>query len=205
MSESLIFAHFLFFGERCEWIAHFAHQKWATMSDSLRSLRGNERCERITHFAHQKWANEWIAHFFGRIAYSLIFWKNEQFARKSNEQIPSPGRSQRKSVRPQENCTNFGSYWTWKCTVLIGRKDLYTNCFKSLILGSVPDPQHCLKNCNLQNTICLSVFVLFAPLQWLNYCDFFTKINVLQDSLKLVVENYCFIFTLQYMCITFGT
>ena len=39
MSESLIFAHFLFFGERCEWIAHFAHQKWATMSDSLRSLR----------------------------------------------------------------------------------------------------------------------------------------------------------------------
>ena len=29
--------------ERCERMAHFAHQKWATMSDSLRSLRGNER------------------------------------------------------------------------------------------------------------------------------------------------------------------
>ena len=29
--------------ERCERIPHFAHQKWATMSDSLRSLRGNER------------------------------------------------------------------------------------------------------------------------------------------------------------------
>ena len=43
MSKSLIFAHFLFFGERCEWIAHFAHQKWATMSDSLRSLTKNER------------------------------------------------------------------------------------------------------------------------------------------------------------------
>ena len=46
--------------EPCERIPHFAHQKWATMSDSLRSLIGNERCERI---AHQKWANELIAHF----------------------------------------------------------------------------------------------------------------------------------------------
>ena len=27
MSELLILAHFLFFGERCEQIAHFAHQK----------------------------------------------------------------------------------------------------------------------------------------------------------------------------------
>ena len=44
MSELPIFAHFLFFGERCEW---FAQIKWVTMSDSLRSLRGNE----------QLWAN----------------------------------------------------------------------------------------------------------------------------------------------------
>ena len=29
--------------ERCERIAQVAHQKWATMSDSLRLLRGNER------------------------------------------------------------------------------------------------------------------------------------------------------------------
>ena len=82
MSESLIFAHFLFFGKQCEWItrfaqikwamwahiAPFAHQKWATMIDSLRSLKGNERCERIAH----------------------IWTKNERFARKSNERIPSP-------------------------------------------------------------------------------------------------------------------
>ena len=33
--------------ERCEWIAQFAHQKWAIMSDSLRSLTKNE----------QTWAN----------------------------------------------------------------------------------------------------------------------------------------------------
>ena len=48
-------AHPLFFGdvseslrslttnERCELIAQVAHQKWATMSNSLRLLRGNER------------------------------------------------------------------------------------------------------------------------------------------------------------------
>ena len=59
--------------DRCERIAHFAHQKWATMSNLLRSLRGNERCERIAHFAHQKWANEGITHFFERIAHLLIF------------------------------------------------------------------------------------------------------------------------------------
>ena len=88
VSESLIF---LKWNERCERIAHFAHQKWATMSDLLRSLRGNERCERNAHFAHQKWENEWIAHFFERINHSLIFFtKNERFARKSNERIPNP-------------------------------------------------------------------------------------------------------------------
>ena len=44
-----------------ERIAQVAQRKWATVSDSLRSLRGNERCERIAHFTHQKWANEWFA------------------------------------------------------------------------------------------------------------------------------------------------
>ena len=29
MRKSLFFSYFLFFGERCEWIAHFAHIKWA--------------------------------------------------------------------------------------------------------------------------------------------------------------------------------
>ena len=69
VSESLIS---LKSNEWCEWIAHFAHQKWATMSNSLRLLRGNEWCERIAHFAHQKWANEWIAHFFEQIIRSFL-------------------------------------------------------------------------------------------------------------------------------------
>ena len=86
MSESLIFAHFLFFGERCEWIAHFAQIKWAMWANrSFRSPKMSDH-ERFAQFAQRKWAmcgnrsfrspkmsNEWIAHFFERIAHSLIF------------------------------------------------------------------------------------------------------------------------------------
>ena len=60
MSESLIFAHFLFFGARCEWIAHFAHQKWAILSgrseemsdvsESLILLTKNERMSELLIF-----------------------------------------------------------------------------------------------------------------------------------------------------------
>ena len=56
--------------EQWERIAQVVHQKRATMSDSLRSLRGNE------------WSggNRSFAHFFA---------KNERFAQKADEQIPS--------------------------------------------------------------------------------------------------------------------
>ena len=88
VSESLIS---LKSNEQCEWIAHFGHQKWVTMSDLLRLIRGNERCEQIAHFAYQKWANERIAHFFWANRSFAHFWtKNKRFAWKSNEQIPSP-------------------------------------------------------------------------------------------------------------------
>ena len=73
---------FLFFNEQFEQIAQVAHQKWATMSDSLRLLTKNEQpwanCsgrspkmsnhERIAQVAHQKWANR------------LLFWANRSFA-----------------------------------------------------------------------------------------------------------------------------
>ena len=67
VSESL---RLLTKNERCEQIAQVAHQKWATMSDSLRSLRGNER---LWVNCSGWWANEWIAHFFERIVHLLIF------------------------------------------------------------------------------------------------------------------------------------
>ena len=70
-SELLIFAHFLVFGERCEWIVHFAQIKWAMWANwsLLRSLIKNERPwairsggseeisdrERIAQVAHQLW------------------------------------------------------------------------------------------------------------------------------------------------------
>ena len=44
-----------------ERIAQVAQRKWALVSDSLRSLRGNEGCKRIANFAHDKWANEQFA------------------------------------------------------------------------------------------------------------------------------------------------
>ena len=65
MSESLIFADFLFLVR--------------DVSESLISLKSNERCERIAHFAHQKWAM-W--------ANRSVFDKKR--AIQSNERIPSP-------------------------------------------------------------------------------------------------------------------
>ena len=46
------FAHHSFplFNERCERIAQVAHQKWATMSNSLRSLTKNERMSKSLVF-----------------------------------------------------------------------------------------------------------------------------------------------------------
>ena len=56
MSESLIFAHFLFFGERCEWIAHFAQIKWAMWANCSGCSPKMSDHERFAQVAHQKWA-----------------------------------------------------------------------------------------------------------------------------------------------------
>ena len=77
--------------EWCEQIAQVAHQKWATMSNSLRWLTKNER----------PWANrsggspkmsKWVnPSFFEWTAHSLIFLqKNKRFDQKTDERIPSP-------------------------------------------------------------------------------------------------------------------
>ena len=56
MSESLIFAHFLFFGERCEWIANFAQIKWAMWANrSGRSSKMRDH-EQFAQAAQRKWA-----------------------------------------------------------------------------------------------------------------------------------------------------
>ena len=47
--------------EGCERIAQVTHQKWATMSDSLRSLTKNER---IAQVANQNLANSQPWYFF---------------------------------------------------------------------------------------------------------------------------------------------
>ena len=97
-------AHFLFFGERCEWIAQVAHQKWAMWANRLgRSPKMSDH-ERFALVAQRKWVivRELLRSLTKneRICESLIFWanrsfahfwaKNKRFARKSDERIPSP-------------------------------------------------------------------------------------------------------------------
>ena len=53
MSESLIFAHLPHF---CEWIAHFAQNKWAMWANgSFRSPKMSDH-ERFTQVTQRKWA-----------------------------------------------------------------------------------------------------------------------------------------------------
>ena len=72
-------------------LGNFCRSQNCIMSNSLRSLTKMSDHERITQVAHQQWENERIAHFFKRIAHSLIFsQKTERFAQKTDERIPSP-------------------------------------------------------------------------------------------------------------------
>ena len=81
MSELLIFAHFLFFCERFEWIAHFAQIKWAMwVKRSFCSPKISDH-ERFPQVAQRKWVM-WANHSFGspKMSESLIFWVNRSFA-----------------------------------------------------------------------------------------------------------------------------
>ena len=47
----------------CEQFTQIVQDKWVTVSESLRSLKGNERCERIAQVAQRKWAM-WVNRSF---------------------------------------------------------------------------------------------------------------------------------------------
>ena len=74
--------------EQCERIAQVTHQKWATMSESLRSLRVNERLWANRSGRSPKmseWANR---SFFEWITHSLIFGqKTSDLLRKPMSEI----------------------------------------------------------------------------------------------------------------------
>ena len=60
MSESLIFPHFLFIGERCEWIAHFAQIKqemWANRSFRSPKMSNHELFPQVAQRKWAMWAN----------------------------------------------------------------------------------------------------------------------------------------------------
>ena len=74
-------AHFLFFGEWCEWIAYFAQIKWAMWANRSGCSPKMSDYERFAQVAERKWVvvseslrsltkNEQIAH-------TLIFWQKK--------------------------------------------------------------------------------------------------------------------------------
>ena len=80
--------------ERCEWITQVAHQKWATMSNSLRLLTNNEWPWANRSDCSQKmskWANRSV--FWANRSFAHVFAKNERFAQKTDERIPSSATS----------------------------------------------------------------------------------------------------------------
>ena len=52
--------------EQCEQIAQVAHKKWATMSDSLRSLTNNEQIRESLVFFSKSLTRSLFAHFFAK-------------------------------------------------------------------------------------------------------------------------------------------
>ena len=98
------FAHFLFFGERCERIAQVAHQKWAMwVNPSGRSpkMSDHKRFAQVAQQNERPWANcsgrspkksEWTNRkfFWANRSFAHFWAKNERFAQKTNERIPSP-------------------------------------------------------------------------------------------------------------------
>ena len=87
MSELLIFANFLFFGERCEWIAHFAQIKWAIVSELIRSLTKT---------------SEWVNCSFFSANHSYLLGK-------PMSEFPALGGDHRRRIKTEEKANLFNS------------------------------------------------------------------------------------------------
>ena len=86
-------AHFLFFGEGCEWITQVAHQKWAMWgnhSGCLPKMSDHERSW-VYRSGHSPKMSKWVNHnFFERIARLLIFGqKTSNSLRKPMSKFPA--------------------------------------------------------------------------------------------------------------------
>ena len=137
MSESLIFAHFSFFGERCEWIAHFAQIIWAMWANRSGCSPKMSDHKRFAHGHSEEMTDReqivQVAHFLT---------KNEQFARKSNERIPSPAlNTSLVSIKMLVFALEAFQFRAW----LIGSWALYhptlVQCHSSMWSGPVGSPR----------------------------------------------------------------
>ena len=101
MSDRERIAHSLFFNGLCERIAQVAHRKWVLYANRSGHSPKMSDHEQFTQVAHQKWANrsgcspkkrDWVncSFFWANRSFAHFFAKIERFARKTDEQIPSP-------------------------------------------------------------------------------------------------------------------
>ena len=124
--ESLMVAHFwwatwvnrswlLSFGKRPGRLITsfiFGERPWAIRSGCSPKMSDHEQ---IPLVAHQKWAIEQIARFLSELLICSFFAKNERFAQKTDERIPSP------------DCSLIASKVTYICFIFIIRQLRKTN------------------------------------------------------------------------------
>ena len=96
-----------------ERFAEVAHPKWATMSESLRSLTKN--CL--------------FAHFFAN---------NERFAQKTDEQIPSPGTGQGCSISILSS-KEYSTMYSICISYRVNSKDIPLLCLAHPLMAYVPN------------------------------------------------------------------
>ena len=87
--------------ERCEQIAQVAHQKWAMWANRSGRSPKMSNHERFAQVAHQKWVT------MSKSLRSLT--KNERFAQKTDERIPSTG-SMAKKMNVDSNLWKLSSF-----------------------------------------------------------------------------------------------
>ena len=113
-----------------EWyerIAQAPHQKWATMSNSLRSLTKNERLWANRSGRSPKMSESPV--FLSESLIRSIFRINEQFAQKIDEQIPSP------ALQYTTYSTLYSLYSAHAAQVVLTSLIVYRNhCVSNLVL-----------------------------------------------------------------------
>ena len=137
MSNVIKLLRLLTKNKRCEQIAQVTYQNWATMSDSLRLLTKNERpwANRSGHSPKMReLANRSI--FLANRSFPHFLAKNELFAQKTDEQIPSPALTLLYCTYKLTFRVLCSSYYTYKLTCIVLCSSFYTFKLTCIVLCS---------------------------------------------------------------------